>query len=385
MTGTLTHGTMNPPRDRVCCRILILALIALPAAQQAVAQTHTGDVTIADANPHIKFDNDAGSDWQIWVDRPGNDSDNPDESGSFFEIAWFPSTGGNTRPFKILPGNVSDVLCIGGNNLGIRTCNPGEEITIATPNPSLRLARSSVQTWDIEAVTTHFRIFDVTANSEVFVIDEGAPEHSFFLATSGRLGLGTSAPGASLHVLDENAELRIQEADAAVNARTLLTLTNPGNTKFEIENTDASTTWAFTNSGTDFRISLQDSGVVEFRVDNTGDAYVHGQVYANSDRDAKTGINPIDALSVLDRVMNLPIAEWAYRDAPGVRHIGPMAQDFRASFQTGKTDTSLAPMDVAGVALAAIQALEARNRSLERANLELKARLDRIEATLTAH
>ena len=60
-------------------------------------------------------------------------------------------------------------------------------------------------------------------------------------------------------------------------------LSNPGNTKFEIENWDAGNSWAFTNSGADFRISLQDSGLVEFRVDNSGDAFLSGTLTQNSD------------------------------------------------------------------------------------------------------
>ena len=50
-----------------------------------------------------------------------------------------------------------------------------------------------------------------------------------------------------------------------------------------------------------------------------------------------------------------------YTDEPAdVRHLGPMAQDFRASFGLGDDDRTYNAIDAHGVALAAIQALEKR-------------------------
>jgi hypothetical protein len=68
-----------------------------------------------------------------------------------------------------------------------------------------------------------------------------------------------------------------------------------------------------------------------------------------------------------------------------------MAQDFAATFGLGADDRHLAPADVAGVALAAIQALDQRlqQRDAELAKLrarndELAARLEALEAALPA-
>jgi hypothetical protein len=59
-----------------------------------------------------------------------------------------------------------------------------------------------------------------------------------------------------------------------------------------------------------------------------------------------------------------------------------MAQDFHAAFAlNGEDDRSIATVDPDGVALAAIQGLNAK---LERENAELRARLDAIEAMLKA-
>ena len=71
---------------------------------------------------------------------------------------------------------------------------------------------------------------------------------------------------------------------------------------------------------------------------------------------------PTDGADILARVVSMPISTWAYKtekDA-GFRHIGPMAQDFRERFGVGYDDKSIATVDADGVALAAIQGLNAK-------------------------
>lgn len=79
------------------------------------------------------------------------------------------------------------------------------------------------------------------------------------------------------------------------------------------------------------------------------------QFVPSSDQSMKSDIVPIDPAHVLARVVSMPISEWSFTKSPGVRHIGPMAQDFRAAFGLGDTDTGIATVDADGVALAAIQ------------------------------
>jgi len=56
-------------------------------------------------------------------------------------------------------------------------------------------------------------------------------------------------------------------------------------------------------------------------------------------------------------VSQLPVQTWAYKNDPGTKHLGPMAQDFYAAFGTGADDRHIAVVDEGGVALAAIQGL----------------------------
>jgi hypothetical protein len=102
-----------------------------------------------------------------------------------------------------------------------------------------------------------------------------------------------------------------------------------------------------------------------------------------SDRDQKKNIQPVDTSVILEKVGRLPISAWTYRKEPeGVRHLGPMAQDFRATFGLGDDDRTYFAVDAQGVALAAIQALNqqvtaqaARIDKLERENRALARRL----------
>ncbi|MCC6231572.1 MAG: tail fiber domain-containing protein [Verrucomicrobiales bacterium] len=102
---------------------------------------------------------------------------------------------------------------------------------------------------------------------------------------------------------------------------------------------------------------------------------VNGTFVSASDRHRKERVSPVDPESVLARVAALPLAEWSYREDPGTRHLGPMAQDFHAAFALGEDDRHIAMVDADGVALAAIQGL---HRKLEAQERELKGRDERI-------
>jgi hypothetical protein len=101
----------------------------------------------------------------------------------------------------------------------------------------------------------------------------------------------------------------------------------------------------------------------------------------SSSRAVKTAFEAIDPGSVLGRVLALPIREWSYRAAPDVRHVGPVAEDFHAAFGLGEGDTHLASLDTAGVALVAIQGLNAK---LEAENAALRDELAALRALIEA-
>lgn len=122
-----------------------------------------------------------------------------------------------------------------------------------------------------------------------------------------------------------------------------------------------------------------------------GQAYCYGGC-PRSDWHVKAGFTPIEPDAVLDAVASLPISKWHYKsEPPEVQHIGPMAQDFKASFGVGADDKHIFQIDADGVSFAAIQALAHRlealtasQQALEQENAALRAQLQRLERRVGA-
>jgi uncharacterized small protein (DUF1192 family) len=104
-----------------------------------------------------------------------------------------------------------------------------------------------------------------------------------------------------------------------------------------------------------------------------------------SDRNLKTDVARIDDAAVLNEVAALPISRWSYKSERGVRHVGPMAQDFYAAFRVGEDDKHITSIDEDGVALAAIKALHARVGALDAENVQLRRQLAAMKASQSAH
>ena len=99
-----------------------------------------------------------------------------------------------------------------------------------------------------------------------------------------------------------------------------------------------------------------------------------------SDRNAKENIHAANPRGVLEKVVALPVQTWNYKSqAASVRHIGPMAQDFKAAFDLGESETGISTVDADGVALAAIQGLNQKLEETRAHNLELNRRLQELE------
>jgi uncharacterized coiled-coil protein SlyX len=80
-----------------------------------------------------------------------------------------------------------------------------------------------------------------------------------------------------------------------------------------------------------------------------------------SDRNGKDNLRIVDSKLVLKAVASMPIATWNWKSQDAsIRHMGPMAQDFYAAFGLGDTPKGISTVDADGVALAAIQGLNAK-------------------------
>lgn len=113
---------------------------------------------------------------------------------------------------------------------------------------------------------------------------------------------------------------------------------------------------------------------------------------AISDRELKENFIPIDGRLILERLSRIPITEWNMKSqAPSIRHIGPMAQDFYGAFGLGESERYNNSSDADGIALISIQALyemllekdqqiEHLTRKLEEQSRELEGLRARLEA-----
>ncbi|MFT7553379.1 MAG: hypothetical protein ACI9BV_003713 [Rhodothermales bacterium] len=163
-----------------------------------------------------------------------------------------------------------------------------------------------------------------------------APTNSFLVSSDGRVGFGTDLPLGRLHVV-------VPIGDAGT--RDLLLLDDNGN--------------------------LEISGILSEA------SSVH----------LKEDIQAVDGAVVLDGLLSLPVSTWSYRtDSNGARHMGPMAQDFRAVFGLGTSDESIAVLDASGVTMASLQALAQQAadqaaviEALRISNADLVARIQALE------
>jgi hypothetical protein len=99
-----------------------------------------------------------------------------------------------------------------------------------------------------------------------------------------------------------------------------------------------------------------------------------------SDRSSKDYVRSVDGRRVLRKLAAMPISTWNWKSQdPGIRHMGPMAQDFRAAFGLGESETHISTVDADGVALAAIQGLHAELRERDTRAARQNAKIASLE------
>jgi hypothetical protein len=141
---------------------------------------------------------------------------------------------------------------------------------------------------------------------------------------------------------------------------------------------DASTTTVATNTANN-QFMVRAAGGVRLRTNAalaTGCdlAAGSGVFTCTSDRDTKEDFRRVDGEEVLAKVARMPVESWRYKDEDrGARHLGPVAQDFRAAFGLGTDDKSIGLLDIDGVNMVAIQALERRTQELRAKSAEVDA------------
>lgn len=208
------------------------------------------------------------------------------------------------------------------------------------------------------------------------------------------VGIGTSTPSFKLDITgSDGTSTRVQVTDttSTVAERTLFKLENNGFPRFVLKDSSTGAQWLMAViTGGDFAFNKVGSGSTEFRLAAGGNLQISGQMTAttyntSSSRTFKEGFAPVDSRDVLARLTALPISEWAFK-GDVVRHMGPMAEDFRQAFGLGNDNRHIGLMDASGVAFAAIQGLDkivaeksSEIEKLREDNRRLSERLEALE------
>ncbi len=204
----------------------------------------------------------------------------------------------------------------------------------------------------------------------------------------------------------------MEETNATVAKRVLYNLVNNGEIRSTMQNVDPANAskWDFLMATDGFNISLVGTGGAEllvqndggvcmgnkngggggfdptFQLDDQGNLTIDGNLTQGSDRNNKQDIVAVDSVSVLETVAKLLVSTWENKGQDGVKHLGPMAQDFHAAFGLGNTEKGISSIDTGGVALAAIKGLnevvqskDLEVKSLKAENEELSERLTMLE------
>ncbi len=244
----------------------------------------------------------------------------------------------------------------------------------------------------VQNSTTYFRSGSEFAwyRGGVHTDDQGDPGAGgaslMHLNAAGKLGLGTPEPFYQLDVLSPQAVGRFTTTDNANGAVLILknngaSPTYLGAINFETANSTPGQIGYLSTNEMVFRVG----GSERMRLTASG-MTLDGTLSQSSDRNLKGEFAEVDTQELLAKVVALRLQNWIFTNYPGVKHVGPMAQDFHAAFGLGTDERHIATVDADGVALAAIQGLnrklteELQRRDAE--NAELKRRLERLEARM---
>ena len=110
-----------------------------------------------------------------------------------------------------------------------------------------------------------------------------------------------------------------------------------------------------------------------------------------SDVNRKENFEPLDGEDILQKLSKINFTSWNYKqqDPKIYRHYGIMAQDFYKAFGhdqfgTVGNDTTVNPIDMIGIDMTAIQALEKRTAELKNENESLKVSLGELQSKFAA-
>ncbi|WP_425099090.1 hypothetical protein [Tropicibacter sp. S64] len=346
--------------------------------------TDTAVLRLKDNNVRLKFD-----DTSTAVDVPQRDwsiiLNDPSSSGSEY-FAIRDETASNTV-FKIEGEAPPFALYVDNNGyIGAQTQFPQRNLHLVGSVPGLAIDDpNGARRWDLWQSSLGLQFLDYSTTygqtvtrPKVVIFENGAPEHSLVLESgTGNAGLGTSSPGAALHVrrTDGTAAIKVENTSASTSAvREMLNMSNKGGSYFTLANTDSGTTWYFTHEQAAPNRFIITDGVAdgpEMTLTADGDLTVQGRFISGS-----------TTLNVPDYVFG---PEYALRPLTEVRDFiaeNRHLPDIPSAAEIA--DTGLDMTDMQMRLLRKVEELTLYTLDLEATNRALEARLARLEAAQAA-
>jgi len=331
------------------------------------------------------------NDWQLTANDTSNGGANK------FSIDDIDS--GRT-PFTIEAGAKSHSLYLDSSGrLGLGTSTPLVDAHLVSgDSPALRIEQDASngynkQSWDLSGNEAGFFIRDATNSGTLPLrIRTGASSSAVDIAAGGFVGINNEGATARLDVLDTNnaqqntasqvSGFKVTNASATENSRALAAFSNNGEAGFILADTSADgDEWSIDNKNG--ALSLQRNQSVLLNLDDNGNLATTGEICANKDgikqcigtvassKGFKNINGKADGAQILNKISQLAIYNWSYKDADtSVLHVGPLAEDFHASFGlNGDVTDRISTVDLTGVALSAIKEL---NKQLKEKDQQLQ-------------
>ncbi|MGC2236667.1 MAG: tail fiber domain-containing protein [Pyrinomonadaceae bacterium] len=108
-----------------------------------------------------------------------------------------------------------------------------------------------------------------------------------------------------------------------------------------------------------------------------------GAFTCSSSKSLKENFGLLNYTDVLERLRRIDVQRWNYKgETAGIFHIGAFAEDFYREFGLGADAQSIGLLDISGVNMAAIKALDERTENLQKENNLLREQLQKQQLML---
>ena len=212
--------------------------------------------------------------------------------------------------------SIQGQLCVGATCTWVETYSSDIAAKLKTPDPSLdfldttTIANHPTTDWRIQineagsGALDRFTIRDLDAGTRPFTIEGGAPDNALWIRDSGLIGLGTSLPGADIHILTGlQPTIRLEQDGSAGQAPARWDIeTRAADGVFAIRNADSGAIPLFIAKSTaDNEIALNNDALgiglstglprakLHVDLDTTDTTYPYGLLLGDG---SETGIQP---------------------------------------------------------------------------------------------